>query len=32
MKKLHFHPCGNYREAYNDELTVYETDFGRFWT
>lgn len=32
MKRLHFHPCGNYREAYKDELTVYETDFGRFWT
>ena len=32
MKRLHIHPCGNYREAYKDELTVYETDFGRFWT
>lgn len=32
MKKFHFHPCGNYREAYDQELTVFETDFGRLWT
>jgi branched-chain amino acid transport system permease protein len=32
MSKLHFHPCGNFREAYEKELTVYETDFGRLWT
>jgi branched-chain amino acid transport system permease protein len=26
-----FHPCGNYREGYDQELTVFETDFGRLW-
>lgn len=29
MRKLHFHPCGNFREGYERELTIYETDFGR---
>ena len=28
-RKLHFHPCGNFRESYEQELTIYETDFGR---
>lgn len=32
MKKLRFHPCGNFRERYEQELTVFETDFGRLWT
>ncbi|MBM4271211.1 MAG: branched-chain amino acid ABC transporter permease [Deltaproteobacteria bacterium] len=32
MKKFHFRPCGNYRETYGQELTVFETDFGRLWT
>jgi branched-chain amino acid transport system permease protein len=31
MKRLHFHPCGNYREHYGQELTIFETDFGRMW-
>jgi len=31
MRKLHFHPCGNYNETYEDELTIFETDFGRLW-
>jgi branched-chain amino acid transport system permease protein len=31
MRKFTFHPCGNYRETYEQELTVYETDFGRLW-
>ncbi|MDD5711544.1 MAG: branched-chain amino acid ABC transporter permease [Smithellaceae bacterium] len=33
MKKrtLRFHPCGNYKERYDDELTIFESDFGRFW-
>lgn len=26
-----FHPCGNYREDYGRELTVFQTDFGRLW-
>lgn len=32
MRKLRFHPCGNYRERYEEELTIFETDFGRFCT
>ncbi|MDY6881970.1 MAG: branched-chain amino acid ABC transporter permease [Desulfatiglans sp.] len=31
MRKLHFHPCGNFRETYQEELAVFETDFGRLW-
>jgi len=30
-RKWTFHPCGNYRERYDQELTVFETDFGRLW-
>ncbi|MHB8138345.1 MAG: branched-chain amino acid ABC transporter permease [Smithellaceae bacterium] len=29
MKKISFHPCGNYREDYAQELTIFETWFGR---
>jgi branched-chain amino acid transport system permease protein len=29
MKKYSFHPCGNYRENYSQELNIFETDFGR---
>jgi branched-chain amino acid transport system permease protein len=29
MKKFSFHPCGNYRENYTQELNIFETDFGR---
>ncbi len=29
MKKLRLHPCGNYKERYDEELTIFETDFGR---
>ena len=29
MKKFSFHPCGNYRENYAQELNIFETDFGR---
>ncbi len=29
MKRLQFHPCGNYKEHYGEELTIFETDFGR---
>ena len=32
MKKLHLHPCGNFREFYAQEQTVFATDFGRLWT
>jgi len=31
MKKLKFHPCGNFKEAYEKDLTIFETDFGRLW-
>jgi branched-chain amino acid transport system permease protein len=30
-RKLSFHPCGNYRETYEQELNIFETDFGRLW-
>jgi branched-chain amino acid transport system permease protein len=29
MRKLRFHPCGNFDENYEQELTIFETDFGR---
>ncbi len=31
MRKLQFHPCGNFKESYYQELTIFETDFGRLW-
>ncbi|MBW1720655.1 MAG: branched-chain amino acid ABC transporter permease [Deltaproteobacteria bacterium] len=31
MRKLRFHPCGNFKESYLQELTIFETDFGRLW-
>ena len=31
MRKLQFRPCGNFKERYEDELTIFETDFGRLW-
>ena len=31
MRKLQFHPCGNFKETYYEELTIFETDFGRLW-
>lgn len=32
MRRLQYHPCGNYKEHYGRELTIFETDFGRSWT
>ena len=29
MRKLRFHPCGNFSEKYEQEITIFETDFGR---
>ena len=29
MRRFSFHPCGNYREKYIQELSIFETDFGR---
>jgi branched-chain amino acid transport system permease protein len=28
-RRLRFHPCGNYRDHYEKELAIFETDFGR---
>jgi branched-chain amino acid transport system permease protein len=29
MKHFSLHPCGNYRESYEQELSIFETNFGR---
>lgn len=29
MRKFSFHSCGNYHENYAQELTIFETDYGR---
>jgi branched-chain amino acid transport system permease protein len=31
MRKIQLRPCGNFREHYDQELTVFSTDFGRLW-
>jgi branched-chain amino acid transport system permease protein len=31
MRKFHLHPCGNFRERYEQELMVFTSDFGRLW-
>ncbi len=31
MRSLNFHPCGNLKETYEEELALFETDFGRLW-
>ncbi len=31
MRKLKLHPCGKFNERYNEELTIFETGFGRLW-
>ena len=31
MRKFQFHPCGNFKESYLKELTIFETDFGWLW-
>ena len=31
MRKLQFHPCGNFKDSYHKELAIFETDFGRLW-
>ncbi|MDD5736548.1 MAG: branched-chain amino acid ABC transporter permease [Methanothrix soehngenii] len=31
IRSRQFHPCGNFREHYGQELTIFETDFGRLW-
>ena len=29
MNKLRFRPCGNFKERYDQEIDIFETDFGR---
>ena len=31
MRHLIFRTCGNFKERYQQELTIFETDFGRLW-
>ncbi len=31
MRRIQFRPCGNFKASYEDELTIFETDFGRLW-
>jgi len=31
MRKLQFHPCGSFKVSYEEELTIFSTDFGRLW-
>lgn len=31
MRELRFRPCGNFKERYEQEITIFETDFGRVW-
>lgn len=31
MRMLKLHPCGNFKVQYEQELTIFETDFGRIW-
>ena len=31
MRQLRLHPCGNFRETYQEEFNLFETDFGRVW-
>jgi len=31
MRRLKLHPCGKFNERYDEELTIFTTDFGRLW-
>ena len=31
MRKLKFRPCGNFKERYEQDIAIFETDFGRVW-
>ena len=31
MHRIRLRPCGNFKVSYEDELAVFETDFGRLW-
>ena len=32
MRKLHLRQCGNFKEHYEQEQSVFTTDYGRLWT
>ncbi len=32
VRKVQFHPCGNFKENYREELSLFSTDFGRVWS
>jgi len=32
MRKWQFSQCGNLKQSYEEELTIFGTDFGRFWS
>lgn len=31
MRKLKLRPCGKFNERYEEELTIFSTDFGKLW-
>ncbi len=31
MRRLKLHPCGKFNEQYEEEITIFGTDFGRLW-
>jgi len=31
MRRFRFHPCGNFYDSYEQQLKIFETDFGRLW-
>ena len=31
MRRFRFRACGNYKISYEEELNIFETDFGRFY-
>jgi branched-chain amino acid transport system permease protein len=31
MRLFNFHTCGNFSSSYEEELTVFQTDFGKVW-
>jgi len=32
MRKWHFSHCGNLKQSYEEELTIFSTEFGRLWS
>jgi branched-chain amino acid transport system permease protein len=31
IRRLRFRPCGNFKERYEEDIAIFETDFGRVW-